>query len=1055
MICKTKESRSYRKTLACAALIGMTLGVGTAMAGPEGAQVVHGAASINQAGNVTNITTSHQAIINYSKFNIGPSETVNFIQPGASSRVLNRINSVRPTVIEGRLNANGSVYFVNPQGVRFTNGAVVNVGSIFAAAGSMSNQDFLAGHDRFTALSGSVVNEGLINAREVGMVGQRVINQGQINLADSGGLIAMAAGDQVIIARHGSHISVEVNNDNPTANSALGAGDLGALAMAVPVGEPGGYVHQGGGIAVPTGPTGADMVVAGSDVLIDTAVAGVKNYTVNATSSITFDVAGVAVDSSQTQTYNVDGMGPINLAQDTTLNGTAVRFNGSLFSTKPGTPATLTVNGSADFNGPVGGTNGGMYSIAMPLKSIDVTGTTNIAGGHITTTMDQDYRGVVNLVNDTTLNSGTEVHFHKAVADASADTKGVGVGADLVINSPITYFDSRVSTSTDAGRIVGSLWVNGVTVVNNRGSVGVLVPNRFTTRRDQVFNGPFVITEDAFLKSFTGDIRFLSTVDAAPSQFAAGILELPDRNGNATSAGLTVRAIEGNVQFAGDVGLNGGQYSEVNKPLAHLIVVAAPHLDKLISFGSVLNPVMTRPGPTDDQFLGESDSAIAVPTTSGLHVLVDGDIMLNPSMADLNERGLPIVDGEHVTLPFIPQIATIESRDGTAHIQSRHGALYMGQNNKFTSAGDLHLIGYDILKVGDLNAVGNIRVAIEQLVQVAEPVAVPTGTTMTAIFLRTRDDSNLYDFEGNLTGPRSEDVNLDLVSNGLVDFSLVPILENGGSPIFVGSPMGAGADPSGNLAAAGAQFITQSRGANEFFLGVPAGQFPVGQTLDMTPFQDTPLNERAFILSGPLPFQDRVIREPLLAPADQQFMAGAMSMQSRPLASNEYATGLNRIRVFNDGAGPLVANANAPATVVALNRVRRGSAEQAIAAMQGVTFGTPGATATDVDRRAQVKAAINDAWNAYRQADPQADFMQYLATTEAHADHYRQLQQVADMLGRMKKTGVTNLEYAIFANAALAPLTPEGMTVQQLHENLTGQPLVSRGTAMRTATNER
>lgn len=1011
-----KAHLSFRKPLSYAVILGsLALGAASAVAGPENAQVVHGAASINQAGNVTNITTSHQAIINYSKFNIGPSETVNFIQPGARSRVLNRINGVSPTVIEGRLNANGSVYFVNPQGVRFANGAVVNVGSIFAAAGSMSNQDFLAGHDRFTALTGAVVNEGLINGREVGLVGQQVINRGQINLADDG-LLAMAAGDQVIIARHGSHISVEVNNDNPSTGSVFGAGDLGALAMAVPAGGSA-DVQQSGAVAVAAGPSGSDVVVAGGDVLIDSAVSGAKNYTVNATSSITFDVAATpAVESSQVQTYNVVGSGPINLMQDTTLNGTAVRFNGNVNSTKAGTPATLTINGAADFNGSVGATT--------PLQSIDVSGTTNIAGGTVATAMDQDYRGIVNLVNDATLTSGTEVHFHKSVADASASTKGVGVGADLVVTAPDVYFDSRVSADTvAAGRIVGSLLVNGRTIINNRGQFAVLRPNRFTTVRDQVFNGPVVLTEDAFVKSFTGDVRFLDTLDASPSAFAAGNgIELPTGNGAVATAGLTVLAMQGDVQFAKDVGLNGFGQGGANVPLDFLVAVAAPQMGKMISFGSAndgSNP------------LPPSGTPVSVTTT--------GDILLNPSQSDLVERGRTIIDGEFTSLPFIPLIATVEGRDGTVSLESLAGAIYTGQNNKVTVLGDLNLMAADIVKVGDLNALNNMKVHAGN-----------------GIVLRTRAGSNLYDFQGNLVGPASTDVNLDVVSNGTYDFNLTPTLENGGNPIFAGTPQGAAADVNNTLG--GFVFITQSRGANEHFLAAAAGQVPAGQTLDLTPFQGPPpppLNEDAFILAGPLPFQDRVIREPLLAPADQQFMATAMVTQSRTLLSGEYATGLNRIRVYNDGSGPLAANVNTPGSIIALNRVRRGSAEEAIATMQAIAFGTPGATASAVDRRQQVRTTLTNAWAEYQQADPQTGFMQYLATTEAQRDSYHQVQQVADLLTRMKKTGITRFEYAVFANNTLAPLTPDNMTVEQLHELLTGEPIVNRGTAMRTATNAR
>ena len=978
------------------AVAAMTTGV---QAGPQDAQVVHGTAAIEQAGAVTNITTSQQAIINYSQFNIGSGETVNFIQPNAQSRVLNRINSVSPTLIEGNLNANGTVYFVNPQGVRFLNGAVVNVGGIYAAAGSISNDDFISGVDRFDQLNAGVVNEGLIRAGEVGLIGSKVINAGRIETGD-GGLLTMVAGDQVMIARHGSNITVEVNNDNlsdPSGGVSLGAGDLASLAMA-PTDPEAGSVVMGGTVEAGTG-TGVHMV--GTDLVIDSAISGgVDHVTYDASSSLTFDVAGTAVETTGEQVYTVaGGSGPINLKQNTTLNGSSVRFNGNIVSDTGGAAASLTVNGSADFNGTVGAGGG-----SNTLASVEVTGTTNIAGGSIDTTGDQDYRGVVNLVDDTTLTSGTEVHFHQSVADASIDTKGVGVGADLVVTAPRTYFDSRVSTGTTApGRIVGSLRVNGETVFNNRGSFSVLVPSRITTMRDQVYNGPVVLTENVHAKSFNGDIRYLDTVDAVPSGIAGGMgYELPAGNGSVDAAGLTAHAINGSVQFARDVGSNG------RTGLDYLIAVADPNAGEMITFGSDLG-------------------GNATPTSGTIDVTTTGHLLLNPSEADLTMLSITPVDGEFVTISPIPQIATIESRDGDVTLRSLAGTVLMGRYNKMTSLGDLNISATDSAYVGDLSAF--------------EAIGVSAGS---GIVLRTRDASNLYDFNGNLVGPASEDTNLDLVSNGVVDFNMVPTTETMGGELFIGSPLGAAADVNGTLGAF--TFITQSRTSNEFFLASATGGVPTGQTLDLTPFVGGPVPE-AFVLAGPLPFEDRIIREALLAPGDQQFLAQLMATAPRELVANEATTALDRIRIYNDGGGALIADASAPNSIVAWNRIRRGNAEQAIDAMQAILYGASGATATGEEGFAETRDAVAQAWAEYQQTDSSEDFVTYLAQSNGDSQRmlYAQLITVNECLDQMRKTGVTDLEYAVFANAALNPLKPADITTGRFYEMLTGRALIEAG----------
>ncbi|RMH13041.1 MAG: filamentous hemagglutinin N-terminal domain-containing protein, partial [Planctomycetota bacterium] len=181
-----------------------------ALAGPEGEQVVHGSAQFTRQGNLTTITTSHRAIINYSSFDLASWESVRFLQPNANSRVLNRIQSGVPTHIDGSITANGSVYFVNNAGIVFGPNAVLNVGSLFAAAGNISNRDFIDGRNRFTDLTGDVVNHGRIEAGQVGLLGRRVANYGQIVAPE--GVVTFGSGEEVFIGQRGSHVFARITS---------------------------------------------------------------------------------------------------------------------------------------------------------------------------------------------------------------------------------------------------------------------------------------------------------------------------------------------------------------------------------------------------------------------------------------------------------------------------------------------------------------------------------------------------------------------------------------------------------------------------------------------------------------------------------------------------------------------------------------------------------------------------------------------------------------------------------------------------------------------------
>ena len=126
----TPTHRATRTLLAAA----MLCAIGSAQADPQPTGATDGVAFDNPAEGVTNITAPDGAIIDYASFDVATGETVNFIQPGAAARVLNRINSSTPTQINGTVNANGVIYFVNPSGVRFGPDSVVDAAGVYAAS---------------------------------------------------------------------------------------------------------------------------------------------------------------------------------------------------------------------------------------------------------------------------------------------------------------------------------------------------------------------------------------------------------------------------------------------------------------------------------------------------------------------------------------------------------------------------------------------------------------------------------------------------------------------------------------------------------------------------------------------------------------------------------------------------------------------------------------------------------------------------------------------------------------------------------------------------------
>jgi filamentous hemagglutinin family protein len=221
---------------------GSVIAVATssAWAAPADGVVTSGSGSISSSGNVTNIVQgSNKLAINWGSFNIASNETVNFIQPGRDAIALNRIIGSGATEIYGKLNANGQVFLLNPNGVLFGASASVNVGGLLASTLNLSDADFNAGNYRFTSVGNSaagIVNQGNITAANggyVALLGSQVSNQGTL-VARLGNVTLAAGSDMTLDFAGDGLLSVKVNQGSLQAlvqNKQLIQADGGTVVM--------------------------------------------------------------------------------------------------------------------------------------------------------------------------------------------------------------------------------------------------------------------------------------------------------------------------------------------------------------------------------------------------------------------------------------------------------------------------------------------------------------------------------------------------------------------------------------------------------------------------------------------------------------------------------------------------------------------------------------------------------------------------------------------------------------------------------------------------------
>ena len=143
----------------------LMLGAAAAFAQPVGPSVVAGQAQVSSSGATTFVNQStSKAIINWQDFSVGQGAAVQFNQPNAAAITLNRVTGANISTIDGAIRANGQVWLLNPNGLLFGNGAVINVGGLLATTSDIANQDFLEGRYNFSGGRNGILNNGAISA---------------------------------------------------------------------------------------------------------------------------------------------------------------------------------------------------------------------------------------------------------------------------------------------------------------------------------------------------------------------------------------------------------------------------------------------------------------------------------------------------------------------------------------------------------------------------------------------------------------------------------------------------------------------------------------------------------------------------------------------------------------------------------------------------------------------------------------------------------------------------------------------------------------------------
>ena len=169
---------------------------------PEGPKVVAGDITISNPAQTQLVLqqSSGAGIVDWGSFSIGAGYGVQV--NNGNGATLNRVTGNDLSSIFGTLNATGSVYLVNQNGIVFGKSGVVNTGGTFVASTlDINNSDFLrGGDDLFAGSSGAyVINLGRISSLggDVALLGRNVVNEGTITAPN--GTVGLVAGREILM----------------------------------------------------------------------------------------------------------------------------------------------------------------------------------------------------------------------------------------------------------------------------------------------------------------------------------------------------------------------------------------------------------------------------------------------------------------------------------------------------------------------------------------------------------------------------------------------------------------------------------------------------------------------------------------------------------------------------------------------------------------------------------------------------------------------------------------------------------------------------------------
>lgn len=438
----------------------------------SGMTIVDGQASLDySAPQITTITQSSlRAIGEASNLDILENQTVNILQGSKNSLFVARATGAKtdPTRILGKLSArtyikdpanaggaitpnqkaDGNVMVIDRNGVFFGKNSIINVGSIIASTGDLSNADIMDGDGRFEFSNfgdGKIENQGTITVADAGLaafVSPFISNSGTINAKL--GKVAFASGSKVTLDLYGDGL-VEIAADDKLSDALIdNTGKINA---------------EGGNVVITANAAKAAVdTIINMDGVVDVSSVSVKGGKIILSGG---NQGKVAVKGK----LNASGVkgGTVK------INGQKTEFTGSIAAT--GDEGFVDVSGhDLTLGGDIAISEGGSVTFDPVTFTIGAaeaaTIVSSLAGGGTTNVLAQETITLNNLIDSSVQGNNAILNF---------GDEGGAAGLTVNLNKPITLAafqtlkgDATTVNVSNFGRIQ-----NGVDVAKAGATVNV------------------------------------------------------------------------------------------------------------------------------------------------------------------------------------------------------------------------------------------------------------------------------------------------------------------------------------------------------------------------------------------------------------------------------------------------------------------------------------------------------------------------------------------------------------------------------------------------------